>query len=456
MYADSHCHINDPAFDEDRSETIERIVDSGATYILNVGYDLNTSRIAVDLAEENSFMFAAVGIHPHNASAVNDVAIDELGSLGAHPKVVAIGETGLDYYRNRSPRADQRNGFLRQMELASELNKPVIIHCRDAMADCLDTLKQSDIRATGGVMHCFAGTPDDVHECVELGMYISFAGNITYPKATGLRKSLQSTPGHRLLVETDSPYLAPQKKRGKRNDPSNMEFIIDKVAEVRGVERLDIERISVTNFESLFLHGDHGEGEVAYKIRNSLYLNVTKECSNECYFCAKFYTDSVQGHNLRIHTDPTVDEMVEAVGDPTRFDEVVFCGFGEPTLRLDRVLETAKTIKAKGGRTRLNSNGHGSHIAGRDITPELVGLIDEISVSLNAPDAKTYDEICCPLIPNAFTTTIDFIKSAKRSGLDVTATVVAIPDKVDVEACRALAEDELGVRFRVRGYNLVG
>ncbi len=456
MPADSHCHLNDPAFDSDLEEVVARIEEAGIVHILNVGCDLATSKRAIELAEKYEYMVAAVGIHPHNAASADDDALAQLREMAKHPKVVAIGETGLDYYRDRSPRDLQEVSFRRHLALAKEMGKPVIIHCRDAMERTLQVLKEENVGETGGVMHCFAGTPQDVRRCLDLNLYISFAGNVTYPKATMLRESLAVVPGHRLLVETDSPYLAPQKKRGKRNDPTFLTYVIDQAVKTRNVTRDDMERIAVTNFEELFGLSGAAAGEVAYKIRNSLYLNVTMRCTNECHFCARYYSDTVQGHNLRLKSDPAAEQMIEAIGDPKIYDEIVFCGYGEPTLRLKEVEQVAKTVKEKGGVTRLNSNGHGSYIAGHDITPELVGLIDHVSVSLNAADADTYNEICSPQIPDAWEKTVEFIRSAKAQGMDVTATVVAIPEKVDIEACRKFAEDELKVKFRVREYDLVG
>lgn len=456
MSADSHCHLNDPAFDDDRESVIEKIKDAGIVYMLNVGYDPATSAKAIELAERYDFMFATVGVHPHNASMVDSGVLDDLRKMASNPKVVAIGETGLDYYRDISPRDKQKEAFKAQLGLASELGKPVVIHCRDAMDDCFDILRQSEVRDIGGVMHCFSGSVEDVRKCLDLNLYVSFAGNITYPKAGRLREALAATPGHRLLLETDSPYLTPQPRRGKRNDPAMLTYVISQAAETRGVTLDDMKRITVTNFEELFGVGEKHEGEIAYRIRNSLYLNVTSRCTNECYFCARYYSDTVQGHNLRLKKDPTAEEMIEAIGDPTKYDEIVFCGYGEPTLRLDNVLTVAKYVKAAGGKTRLNTNGHGSHIAGRDISPELAGFIDHVSVSLNAPDAETYNSICNPQIPNAYEKTVEFIRSVKKHVPKVTATVVAIPGKVDVEACRRLAEEDLGVNFRARAYDLVG
>ncbi|HJM82548.1 MAG TPA: YchF/TatD family DNA exonuclease [Nitrospinota bacterium] len=454
--ADSHCHLNDQAFDEDRDEVIERSRKSGVEIILNVGYSIENSHKAIVLAEKYQGMYASVGIHPHHASTVTKKSIRELKEMAEHPMVIAIGETGLDYYRNQSPKNDQVKSFRTHINLAKETSKPVIVHCRDAMEDTLKILSKERIKKVCGVMHCYSGTDSDVSTILDLGMYISFSANITYPKAHLLRDAMMATPGHRLLLETDSPYLAPQKKRGTRNEPSNLAILADNAARIRGISREDIERISVSNFKTLFNIEDTGNGRITYKIRNSLYVNVTKECTNECSFCTRFYSDSVQGHNLRITHDPTAIQMIKAIGDPSIYDEIVFCGFGEPTLHLDRILEVAKSVKKQGGKVRLNTNGHGSIIANQDITPALSKVVDHISVSMNAADKDTYDNICQPLMPNAFDSMLKFIKDAKKCGIKVTASVVAIPDKVDVEKCRKLAEVELGVRFRVRNYNLVG
>lgn len=456
MPADSHCHLNDPAFDPDRGEVIERALNAGVVHFLNVGFSIPASEAAIRLAEEFGMMRAAAGIHPHAAAGVDEQALSKIRGFAAHPKVVAIGETGLDYYRDRSPRDAQERSFRAHIEIARSVGKPVIVHCRDAMEDAIRILKDERIHEIGGVMHCFAGTPDDARRLLDMNFYISFAGNITYPNASALRESLKAAPGHRLLLETDSPYLSPKETRGKRNEPAYITSVIRQAAETRGVTVEDINRITVTNFEELFRVGGKKQGEIVYNIRRSLYVNVTKNCTNECFFCPRFFSDTLQGHNLRLARDPSVEEMIEAIGDPTRYDEIVFCGYGEPTLRLEEVKAVARAVKAKGGETRLNTNGHGSRIAGRDITPELAGLIDHVSVSLNTADKETYDAICNPTFPDAWESTVDFIRRVKNHAPDVTATVVAIPGKVDVEAARKFAEDDLGVRFRIREFNLVG
>lgn len=456
MPADSHCHLNDPAFDADRGEAVKRALSAGLVHFLNVGYNIPTTQVAIQLAEEFAMMYASAGIHPHNAASVDEQALAEIRGFAGHPKVVAIGETGLDYYRDRSPRDAQARSFRAHIQIAREVGKPIIVHCRDAMEDTMAIMKDERIHDIGGVMHCFAGTPDDVRRLLDMNLYISFAGNITYPNASALRDSLLAVPGHRLLLETDAPYLSPKESRGKRNEPANITGVVRQAAETRGVTVEDMNRITVTNFEELFRVGGGRTGEIVYRIRNSLYVNVTKNCTNECFFCPRFFSDTLQGHNLRLARDPSVEEMIEAIGDPARYDEIVFCGYGEPTLRLEEIKAVARAIKSKGGATRLNTNGHGSRIAGRDITPELAGLIDHVSVSLNAADKQTYNAICNPSFPDAWESAVDFIRKVKLHTPIVTATVVAIPGKVDVETVRKFAEDDLGVRFRVREYNLVG
>lgn len=456
MPADSHCHLNDPAFDADREEAIKRALNAGLVHILNVGYSIPTTQMAIRLAEEFVMMYASSGIHPHSAAGVDEKTLAEIRGFAEHPKVVAIGETGLDYYRDRSPRDAQARSFRSHISIARDVGKPVIVHCRDAMEDAIEIMKDERIHEIGGVMHCFAGTPDDVRRLLDMNLYISFAGNITYPNASALRDSLIAVPGHRLLLETDAPYLSPKEMRGKRNEPAYITGVIKQAAETRGVTVDDMNRITVTNFEELFRLGGGRHGEIVYRIRNSLYVNVTKNCTNECFFCPRFFSDTLQGHNLRLARDPSVEEMIQAIGDPARYDEIVFCGYGEPTLRLEDMKSVAHAIKSKGGTTRLNTNGHGNRIAGRDITPELAGLIDHISVSLNAADKETYDAICNPSFPDAWASAVDFIRKARLHTPIVTATVVAIPGKVDVEAVRRFVQDDLGVRFRVREYNLVG
>ncbi|GAG17165.1 unnamed protein product, partial [marine sediment metagenome] len=198
-----------------------------------------------------------------------------------------------------------------------------------------------------------------------------------------------------------------------------------------------------------------------YPIRRSLYVNLTNRCPNRCTFCPRARPDGqllVKGHDLHLEDEPSADEMLTALAAarPQNYEEVVFCGFGEPTLRLDVVLQVARAVKNRWRLpTRLNTNGQGSALAGRDIVPELAEVIDAVSVSLNAPDAETYNRLCRPTIPNAFTAVCDFLRACKGRIGSLRTTAVAVPG-LDLEAVRRVAEDELGLDFSVRDYNVVG
>lgn len=193
-----------------------------------------------------------------------------------------------------------------------------------------------------------------------------------------------------------------------------------------------------------------------YRIRNSLYLNLTNRCTSLCTFCHRLDDPVVKGYNLRLEEEPSFEELIRDIGDPTRFKEVVFCGYGEPTLRLDVIKEVARVVKGKGGRVRLNTNGHGNLIHKRNILPELAGLVDALSISLNAECSEKYTALCRPVYgPATYDGVIAFIKEAKQYIPEVTATVVRIPT-IDIDACERISREELGIQFRIRELDAVG
>ncbi|MBN1140365.1 MAG: YchF/TatD family DNA exonuclease [Deltaproteobacteria bacterium] len=451
---DSHAHLDDPRFAEDLEAVLERAAEVGIVNILTVGGNLEGSRAAVALAERYPQVFAAVGIHPHDAKFADAAAFSELEELArSHPKVTAIGETGLDFFYDLSPRDVQERVFREQLRMARRLHLPVIIHDRDAHDEIHRVLvEESAGKPYRGVLHCFSGDREFARRCLDLGFYLSFAGPLTYPKNEELRAVVAETPAERLLVETDCPYLAPQKHRGQRNEPAFVRITAEKVAKLKQLSMEDISRITCRNAERLFGIGESAtEAAIAYTIRDALYLNITNRCSNACVFCAKFQDYTVKGHYLKLDHEPSAAEVKAAIGDPRRFAEVVFCGYGEPLLRLELVKEIGAWLKGKGGRVRVNTDGQANLVHGRDILPELEGLIDAVSVSLNAHDAATYLKITrSPFGPRAFEAVQDFIREAKRRIPSVTASVVTYPG-VDIEAARRLVE-ELGVQFRVRHY----
>ncbi|MEN8687990.1 MAG: TatD family hydrolase [Desulfuromonadales bacterium] len=454
---DSHAHLDAKPYQTDLDDVLTRARTQGVEHILTVGCDLESSRASVDLAIRYPHVYASVGIHPHDASIVNDQIMAELERMiESVDKVVAVGETGLDFYRDRSPRDQQKAAFRRHIQLAKDTGKPLIIHDRDAHDDVVRIMREEKACETGGVLHCFSGDLKMARQCAEMGFYISFAGPLTYPKNENLRSIAQALSVDIMLVETDCPYLAPQNWRGKRCEPAYVRSTAEKLAEIKGLTLEDVARITSLNAWRLFGIGEVDQStRIAYVIRNSLYLNITNRCTNSCNFCAKFRDFTVKGHQLCLEREPTVAEVMQAIDDPSGYDEVVFCGYGEPLLRLDLVKQIAGTLKQKGIKVRINTDGQANLVHDRNILPELAGLVDAISVSLNAPDAMTYQNICqSEYGEQGYPAIKQFLIEARRHIPSVTATAVALPG-IDIEACRRVAED-LQVEFRERAYNEVG
>jgi TatD DNase family protein len=452
-FIDTHCHLDMKEFREDLPEVLDRAVQAGVEYVLNVGSDFNGCERTVDLARNHTMIFGAVGIHPHDAKTYDRYKEEKIIEWLDERGMVALGEIGLDYHYDHSPRDVQRRVFERQLQIAVERDLPVVIHSREAEDETMRILDQSGLHK--GVMHCFSGGEEMAERALALGLHISFAGPVTFKNAKGLKEVARKIPDERLLIETDAPYLSPVPYRGMRNEPARVVETAKVLASLRGVGLEDIARITTLNAKMLFGIGEiPGEGEIAYRIRDNLYLNLTNRCSNVCGFCVRFHTDYVKGHNLRLSREPSLEELKTAIGNPLDYREVVFCGYGEPLLRFELLKDLALWIKKRGGRVRVNTNGHGNMIHRRNILPELEGLVDSISISLNAHDDETYRKICRPRVKDAFKGVMEFIREATRYIPEVTVTVVDM-EGVDLDACRRIAEDS-GVRFRVRRLDSVG
>jgi TatD DNase family protein len=258
MLFDTHAHLHFPEFAADLSAVLQRARAAGVRFMVTIGTDVESSRAAVALAEHHPDVYAAVGIHPHDAAQASEAALDELERLAqASPRVVAIGETGLDYYRNLSPRETQIQVFRRQLTLARQLGKPVLIHCREAHADALEVLRQEGIQGVGGIMHCFSGDAAVASQCLDLGLLISLAGPVTYPNARKLPEVVKLAPTDRLVVETDCPFLPPQPYRGKRNEPAYLPITAARVAELKGERVEELGPVMARNALALFGIPDH-------------------------------------------------------------------------------------------------------------------------------------------------------------------------------------------------------
>jgi len=254
MLVDSHTHIQLKQFRNDRDLVISRAEEAGVGCIIAVGFDLESSKASLKLAEQYDFIYATVGMHPHDAKLLNDEVLDDFRRLAKHPKVIALGEMGLDYYRNLSPHKKQRDAFESQLLLAQELNLPVIIHDRDAHDAIMQVLRQHS-KNTHGILHCFSGNLSMAEEAIALGFYISIAGPVTYRNSHSLQEVARKIPLDRLLIETDCPWLVPQqyrRKRIKRNEPAYVKAVAEKIAVLRDVPLTAIAEATTINAERLF------------------------------------------------------------------------------------------------------------------------------------------------------------------------------------------------------------
>lgn len=251
MLFDTHAHYDDSAFDSDREEVLQALGPSGVSLVVNPGCDIESSRAAVNLAGKYGFLYAAVGIHPENCAGVTAADFEEVRKLSEAPKVVAIGEIGLDYYwEGNPPREFQRQIFRRQLQIARDQNLPVIVHDREAHGDSLALVREfSGIR---GVFHCFSGSPEMAKELLKLGWYLGFDGPVTYKNARRAPEVAAVTPLNRMLLETDSPYMAPVPNRGSRNDSRNVRYIAAKLAEWKGISPSELEQITMQNAKDFF------------------------------------------------------------------------------------------------------------------------------------------------------------------------------------------------------------
>jgi len=250
MYFDSHAHYDNPQYDEDREVLLSSLPNHGITGVINVGYDVASSKKAIALAETYPHIYAAVGVHPHDVKDMTEDNLLALKALSKHPKVVAIGEIGLDFHYDHSPRDLQRYWFAKQLELAKSLDMPVSIHSREASKEVFDIITESGV--TKGVLHCYSGHLPMALDYVNLGFYISLSGTVTYKNAAKTKEVAAGVPLNRLLIETDCPYLSPVPFRGKRNDSTKLPHIVEAIAEAKGLSQAEIAKATDENTRNLF------------------------------------------------------------------------------------------------------------------------------------------------------------------------------------------------------------
>lgn len=451
MFIDTHAHLFYPNFNGEVEQIIQRAKESEVNSIIVPATDLASSQQAIELSEKYDNIYAAIGVHPHDSKEWNDSIVNKLEELAKNKKVVAIGEIGLDYYYDFSPRDIQIKAFEDQIQLALKLKLPVIIHNRDANDDIMQIARKYKDSGLRAQYHCFAGSISNAKELIEMHNFISFTGNITFNKAENLRKVVSSISIENMLLETDSPFMTPVPHRGMRNEPAYIRLIAEKIAEIQNLTVEDVARTTSYNVYKLFGIGKKPKLSITYKIGNSLYINVTNRCNADCVFCDRKGDAVINGYNLKMKKseEPDAEAYIKEIGDPKKYKEIVFCGYGEPTIRWDVVKKIAKYVKDNGGVTRLNTDGHGNYINKRDITPELEGLIDVVSISLNSVDPIQYGKLM-RVDPSMHAEMIDFAKKAKKYSR-VIMTIVGLSE-VDSLAAKKFVTEELGVEFREREY----
>lgn len=253
MIFNTHSHLNDEKFDIDREDVVKEIKNSNVTKLLVLGWDKESSVKAIELAESYDFIYAAIGFHPENLDGLNQEDFEYVMSLLNHPKVVALGEIGLDYYWDNSETTKERQKeyFIKQIEIANKVGLPICIHCRDAIGDTLEILKKNKV-INSGVMHCYSGSKESMKEFVKLGLYISFGGTLTYKNSLTAKEVAKEVPLEYLLIETDDPYLPPVPFRGKRNNPAYVSYVAGELANLRNMSQKDVEEITYNNALKLF------------------------------------------------------------------------------------------------------------------------------------------------------------------------------------------------------------
>jgi len=446
---DSHHHLSDPKFYGDLDDVVNRAREGNVKIMIEGGglerpqYLNNKSQLSNC---EN--MYFCAGLHPHDAINFNKDVIEVILKLSEDRRFVGVGECGLDYYYDNSPREVQKEVFRRHLKLAGKIGKPVVIHARNSYKDLFKIIEDEGVEGMGLLFHCFSGDDEDISEVLKLGGYISVGGVITFPNAQKTRRIVSMVPRDRLLLETDAPYLAPQAVRGRRNEPLYIKYVAKEIASLWGISVDDIYFITTYNARVLFSIDIDLGGDISYVLGNRLYLNITNRCTNRCSFCVRNFSDGIGGYHLKLRAEPLEDEIIDAIGDPKRYEEVVFCGFGEPLIRYDIVRGVSKYIKEGGGKVRVNTNGCAGLYTGIDTISYVAENVDVFSISLNATNDNDYNRICSPMFANAYLEVLRSIERAKELGKEVRVSFVAKSGS-DLTNAKELA-NTLGVDVRFR------
>ena len=449
---DSHCHLHFDHFDEDLDKVIESSVKAGISDILIPSIDVETAERSAGIAEKFN-LYSAAAFHPEHLpdDGSEDAEWLALKRVLLRPRTVAVGETGLDYHHQTFQPEKQIRWFRRHIELAEASGYPLIVHSRGAEAEVLQHLPES--LSVPVILHCWGGDRLLTDQAVSRDFYIGVNGPLTYKKNSKLRKVITRIPRDRLLAETDSPFLPPEPFRGRRNEPAYTRFIIMRIGELWG-GNLSIENASYILWENAMrafrLHPENRRADVLYQYGDSLYVNITGRCQNDCNFCIRKSEDGINGFFLKHRDDPSEDLVLSSLKafPVDEFPEVVFCGFGEPTLRSDLLMKSALLLAERGIKTRLNTNGLCTSFLSDEQVEKLLRCFDSVSISLNASGEREYNRICHSSVVDSWEHLMKFIKLAKKT--DTKTQVSAVSNSgADLQRVKALAE-RLQMPLRIR------
>ena len=449
---DSHCHLHFKHFEEDLSDVIEDSRKAGISHIMIPSIDVETAEISADIAERCN-LYSAAAFHPEHLPEENNEESEWLAlkRILLRPRTVAVGETGLDYHHKTFSPEKQKRWFQRHIEFAEATGYPLIVHSRGAEEEVLKQLPES--LSIPVILHCWGGDSSLTENAVSREFYIGVDGPLTYKKNRKLRDLIRQIPREKLLVETDSPFLPPEPFRGKRNEPAFCRSVVIQIRELWDAG-LSIEKTAYILWENAMrayrLHPDNRRADLVYSYGDSLYVNLTARCQNSCSFCIRKSVDGLGGYNLKHLQDPPeklVLSTIEAF-PIEEFKELVFCGFGEPTLRSDLLVRCAEAARARGVETRLNTNGLCTSYLDNQQVTTLLQCFDSVSISLNASGAREYNRISPSTVPDSWEHLMKFIKLAKRTGINSQASAVR-NSGADLQRVEALAK-RLQMPLRIR------
>lgn len=448
---DSHAHLHFNHFDHDLEQVLERAALSGISHVMIPSVDLATAIKSAEIAEKHN-CYSAAAFHPeHLPTEDADKGWREIRKVLMRPRTVAAGETGLDFHHETFSRDVQRHWFRKHIELAESIGYPLIVHSRDAEEEVLARLPEKP--SVPVILHCWSGGKMATEKAVSRGFYIGVGGPLTYRKNTKRREIAAGVPSELILAETDSPFLAPEPFRGKRNEPAHARLVVERLRELQGFGQ-SIEGVSFMLWENalraFLLHPLARRADIVYRYDRSAYINITSRCCNSCIFCAGRTADGVGGNYLRHREDPGEDLVLSTLDAfPLEdFGETVFCGLGEPSLRSGLVVKCSERLSRRGVTTRLNTNGLCTSFMGDEAVLELIRAVDSVSISLNASAADEYRRICRPSLENAWEHLMKFIRLVRQAGVKATLTAVK-GSGADIPRVESMA-GRLGLPFRVR------